>query len=78
MDHITKFLNSISYKFPKGYPDINDPKDFSILENELKNLGINLNELKKSLYHSEYNIETKNTLDVSENSQQITGEDLTI
>ncbi len=78
MDTITKFLNNISYKFPKGYPDINDPNDFLILENELKHLGINLYELKKSLYHSESNIETKNTLDVSEDIQQITGEDLTI
>ena len=31
MDPITKFLNNISYKFPKGYPDINDPKDKKML-----------------------------------------------
>ena len=45
MDILEQFLNSISYKFPKGYPDINDPKDMIILENEFKNLGINLTEL---------------------------------
>jgi hypothetical protein len=27
MDSIEKFLRNVSYKFPKGYPDINDPKD---------------------------------------------------
>jgi hypothetical protein len=78
MDNITIFLNSISYKFPKGYPDINDPNDFLILENELKKLGINLDELKESHRNSESNIETKNILDVSEDIQQITDEDLTI
>ena len=31
MDPIIKFLNNISYKFPKGYPDINDPKDKKML-----------------------------------------------
>ena len=25
MDVLDKFLNLYSYKFPKGYPDINDP-----------------------------------------------------
>jgi len=41
MDILTKFLNSISYKFPKGYPDMGDPKDILILENELIKIGIN-------------------------------------
>jgi len=31
MDPITKFLHSISYKFPKGYPDMEDPKDVELL-----------------------------------------------
>ena len=31
MDVIEEFLYSISYKFPKGYPDINDPKDNELL-----------------------------------------------
>lgn len=46
MDPITKFLNNISYKFEKGYPDMNDPKDMLIIENELKNIGIELQELE--------------------------------
>jgi hypothetical protein len=39
MDALTKFLNNISYKFPKGYPDMNDPKDVELLHiliNEVK------------------------------------------
>jgi len=31
MDSLDKFLHSIAYKFPKGYPDINDPKDKNML-----------------------------------------------
>ena len=31
MDKITQYLNKISYKFPKGYPDVNDPKDMETL-----------------------------------------------
>ena len=39
MDPITKYLNSIAYKFPKGYPDMNDSKDkamlFELIEQQL-------------------------------------------
>jgi len=31
MDPLTKYLNSIAYKFDKGYPDMNDPKDKDML-----------------------------------------------
>jgi hypothetical protein len=31
MDVLEKFLHSISYKFPKGYPDMKDPKDVELL-----------------------------------------------
>lgn len=31
MDVLEKFLNSVSYKFPKGYPDMNDPEDVKLL-----------------------------------------------
>ena len=46
MDVLTKFLNSIAYKFPKGYPDMNNEQDILLLETELENLGINLKEVK--------------------------------
>lgn len=38
MDNITKYLNKISYKFPKGYPDMGDPKDKVMLLEMVNNL----------------------------------------
>ena len=38
MNIIEKFLRKVSYKFPKGYPDINDKQDMILLENILKDL----------------------------------------
>ena len=32
MDVVTEFINRIAYKFPKGYPDINDQADKALLE----------------------------------------------
>ena len=37
MDILEKFLHSISYKFPKGYPDLNNDQDIFLLESLLKN-----------------------------------------
>lgn len=37
MDVLNKFLNSIAYKFPKGYPDMNDVQDILLLESILEN-----------------------------------------
>ena len=31
MDILDKYLNSISYKFPKGYPDMKDEQDKTML-----------------------------------------------
>jgi len=36
MDPITKYLNSIAYKFPKGYPDVNNSKDMELLNEMVK------------------------------------------
>jgi len=47
MDVSNKFLNSIAYKFPKGYPDMNDEQDILLLESILENdfgVKIKLNE----------------------------------
>ena len=38
MDVIEKFLHSISYKFPKGYPDMNSPGDVTLLNEIISNL----------------------------------------
>jgi len=44
MDVFDKFFQRYSYKFPKGYPDMNDPNDVLLLENILEKLGVNLKE----------------------------------
>lgn len=36
MDVLTKFLNSIAYKFPKGYPDLKNKQDILLLESLLE------------------------------------------
>tara|TARA_R110001592_G_scaffold27119_1_gene100785 strand:+ start:22 stop:1182 length:1161 start_codon:yes stop_codon:yes gene_type:complete len=38
MDNLTKYLNSIAYKFPKGYPDMSDPKDKAMLFEMVKDI----------------------------------------
>jgi hypothetical protein len=48
MDIFDVFFQRYSYKFPKGYPDMNNADDVLLLENLLKKLGINLDEQKKS------------------------------
>ena len=41
MDSIDKFLKLYSYKFPKGYPDMNDKQDILLMESILKKFDIN-------------------------------------
>ena len=38
MDVITRYLNNVSYKFPKGYPDINNSKDKAMLYEMINNI----------------------------------------
>jgi hypothetical protein len=47
MDIIEKFLRQISYKFPKGYPDITDEQDMLLLYEILNKKGIDISEAKK-------------------------------
>jgi len=50
MDPIEKFIRKVSYKFPKGYPDLNDYNDVILLENLINQYGIKvqLNEISLS------------------------------
>ena len=45
MDSLDKFIKSVGWKFPKGYPDMNDPKDkamlFELAENFMGEIIIN-------------------------------------
>ena len=44
MDSLDLFFKKYSYKFNKGYPDMNNNQDVLLLESLLKELGVNLNE----------------------------------
>ena len=52
MDSLDKFIKSIGWKFPKGYPDIKNDQDIFLLESLLVDLGVevDLNELKRLPY----------------------------
>jgi len=44
MNIFDRFLHSVSYKFPKGYPDMSNPTDISLLESLISEvLGENIN-----------------------------------
>lgn len=68
MDIIEKYLRSISYKFPKGYPDLKNEEDILLLESLFEGMGLPIllenqeisNILKSSPLFKEYgNIEVK-------------------
>ena len=64
MDVLEQFLHSISYKFPKGYPDMNDPKDVELLNNllnEVVDMKTPLNEQQ-----TEYDDRIKDALGVDQ------------
>ena len=44
MDILDIFLKKYSYKFPKGYPDMNNEQDVLLMESLLSELGVKLNE----------------------------------
>jgi hypothetical protein len=74
MDILEKFLNNIAYKFPKGYPDMNDKQDVLILENEFKKINIDLEELKLTKHYIDRKFERKNILDIPNLTQQMVGD----
>ena len=50
MDPIQKFLDRISYKFPKGYPELNNSKDVDLLESLIsETIGKKFSLLEKAL-----------------------------
>lgn len=38
MDALDRFLNRVAYKFDKGYPDVNNPKDMEMLMEMVNNI----------------------------------------
>jgi hypothetical protein len=41
MSIFDKFFTKFAYKFPKGYPDMDNPTDVALIESYIKDLGIN-------------------------------------
>jgi hypothetical protein len=79
MDVLDKFLHSITYKFPKGYPDINNKQDVLLIENELKKIGINLQELKREEHYNERKKERgENILGITNLNQKMLGDKYTV
>jgi hypothetical protein len=48
MDILEQFIRDVAYKFPKGYPDMKDSKDYLLLERELFKYNIDLREGTRS------------------------------
>jgi hypothetical protein len=55
MDIFDKFLHSVSYKFPKGYPDMDNPKDVSLLESLISEILNKDTELTETIVLTEAN-----------------------
>ena len=52
MDALDLFFKKYSYKFPKGYPDLNNEQDIKILRNLLEGLNIKLNEAEPQSFEN--------------------------
>jgi hypothetical protein len=73
------FFKKYSYKFPKGYPDMNNEQDILLLESILLNeFGINLNEVEspnslqaKNILKKEFDLNDNNFVDMSSNSFKV-------
>ena len=52
MDILEKFIRKVAYKFPKGYPDINNPEDKALLFKLLGEIQIPVTELAKGDYNT--------------------------
>ena len=78
MDVFDKFFKKFSYKFSKGYPDMNNEQDILLLENILGELGININEAEspnslqaKNILKKEFDLNDDNFMDISSTSFKV-------
>ena len=72
MDVLDLFFKKYSYKFPKGYPDMNNEQDILLLESLLLNLGINLKEAYEDTPNLPQDIiDLKNQIESEYNSYKI-------
>jgi hypothetical protein len=73
MDVLDLFFKKYSYKFDKGYPDMNNEKDVLLLENILQELGANINlQEEKKL---EYDVLTPRAKEIAQNLIDLLGID---
>jgi hypothetical protein len=59
MDSLDLFFKKYAYKFPKGYPDLNDEQDINILADLLENVGVDLTQLNEESSDYEKVIQNK-------------------
>ena len=52
MDSLDIFFKKYAYKFPKGYPDLNDEQDINLLADLLESLDVKLNEVETQDFES--------------------------
>jgi len=78
MDVFDKFFKKFSYKFDKGYPDMNNDQDVLLLESIIKNLGIPLNETlspeaqeAKNILKQNFDLEDENFLEMASTSFKV-------
>jgi hypothetical protein len=74
MDVLEQFIRSIAYKFPKGYPDMNNEQDTLLLEHELKKIGINLNELINTDHYNDRKKERGDVTDIVNLNKRMLGD----
>jgi hypothetical protein len=69
MDSLDLFFKKYAYKFPKGYPDMNNEHDINVLADLLENVGIDLEETQDS---KTYNVEDfrKQLIDLVSNTPE--------
>jgi hypothetical protein len=54
MDALDLFFKKFSYKFEKGYPDMDNPNDVLLLETILEELGIYFNMIEETELKQHY------------------------
>jgi hypothetical protein len=84
MDSLDLFLKKYSYKFPKGYPDMNNEQDINLLADLLENLDVKLTEGGQSDIYNKIIINKLGKLPIPQgdyklgNNTNVSGEDAKI
>lgn len=71
MDVFDKILKENSWKFPKGYPDVNDPKDKELLESIVNNYLKEEEEDEEEIKDDKETINSKSSTDIPQGGSQI-------